>query len=400
MDPITKALKDGLEGKKLSQKTKQEILTVKPRKKRNFTPQIVAICICVVTLFLLYTNAERTPPQIITANAPLGSVDEAALNYFNREASKLQIDRKKREDLIHNGDAYLIRLALEQNSGLFYSDSSLSMEERFLISELLHIVQEVVWQNEIWTRIDPIQSIDELAQQAPALIAKLGPAVVIPYMPIEDEKKYQWNLYSYDQKRWISYVVVLALLGLFIVYLFKNNHRIIGSLVIFLAFVSFVQPFTKPFKELAAYDEQTLVEVVERELKKENVRVVGKPQLQYAASIHEKRTALVSFEDGMSVIAIFKYEHGQFIKESMLWHTGTIFSDTTFGNGEKEPGFVTALGFKPEHDIATFRIMSENKQIAETTLTEGEPTILYLKHKSYISSMEFYFLDEHGEAVQ
>lgn len=404
MDPITKALKDGLDSKTLSRKTKQEILTAKPRKKRNFTPQIVAICICAVALFLLITNEEKTPPQMATANALLGSVDEAALNYFNREVPKLQMDRKKREDLIHNGDAYLMRLALEQNSSLFYSESSLSVEERFLVSELLHIVQEVVWQNEIWTRIDPIQSIDELAQQAPALIAKLEPYVAMPYISIKDEKKYQWDLYSFDQKRWISYVVVLVLLVLGIIYLFKNNHRIIGSLVIFLAFVSFMQPFTKPFKEYAAYDEQTLVEVVARELKKENVRVVGEPQLQYAASIHETRSALVSYEDGMSVIAIFKYKQGQYIKESLLWHTGTIFNDSTFENafeyGEKKSILVSALGFKPEHDVATFRVMSENKQIAETMLTEGKPTIIYLKKPTSLSSMEYHFLDEKGEVVQ
>ena len=399
MDPITKALRDELEEKKLSQKVKQEILTAKPRKKRNFTLQIVAICICAVALFLLFTNVEKTPLQMTTANTVLGSVDEAILNYFNREVPMLQIEREKREDLVYNGDAYLMRLALEQNSDLFYSDSSLSRKDRYLISELLHNVQEVVWQNEIWTRIEPVQSIDELAEQAPALIAKLKPYVEIPYMTIEDEKKHQWKLYSFDQKRWISYVVVLTLLVLLIVYLFKNNHRIIGSLVIFLAFVSFMQPFTKPFKEYAAYDEQTLVEVLTRELEKSNVRVVGEPVLQYASSIHEVRTALVTFEDGLSVMALFNYKNGQFIKEGMTWHTGMVFNDTTFEQGEDGPTVVSVIGFKPGHDVATFRITSEDKPIAETTLTKHKPTIVYLKQPS-ISSMEYHFLDEHGEYVQ
>ena len=87
-----------------------------------------------------------------------------------------------------------------------------------------------------------------------------------------------------------------------------------------------------------------------------------------------------------------------------MWHTGALFNDTTFENafenGEKESVFVSVVGFKSGHDVATFSIMSENKQIAETILTEGEPAILYLKHKPYISSMEFHFLDGNGEVVQ
>lgn len=400
MDPITKVLKNELDEKKLSQKAKQNILLGKPRKKRNFTPQIVTICICAIALFLVFTNIEKTPPKMATANTALSSVDDAILNYFNREVSTLQIEREKRENLFYNGDAYLMRLALEKNSGLYYGNSSLSKEERLLISELLHIVQEAVWQNEIWTRIDSVQSIDELAQQAPALIAKLEPYVEIPYMTIEDEKKHQWKLYSFDQNKWISYVMILALLILFIVYLFKNNHRIIGSLVIFLAFVSFIQPFTKPFKEFVAYDEKTLVEVVARELKKENIKVVGEPQLQYAASIHETRTALVSFEDGMSVIAIFKYEDGQYIKQSMLWHTGTVLNDSTFEEGENEPALISVFGFNTGHNVAKFRIASENKQIAETMVSEHKPTIIYLKNPTSFSNMNYQFLDRNGEIVQ
>lgn len=59
MNSITKALTDELEGKKLSQHAKQQILSRKPRKKRNFIPQIAAICICAMALFLFFTNTEK-----------------------------------------------------------------------------------------------------------------------------------------------------------------------------------------------------------------------------------------------------------------------------------------------------------------------------------------------------
>ncbi|MGN7479404.1 hypothetical protein ACTHOQ_16305 [Solibacillus silvestris] len=400
MDPITKALTDELDGKQLSQKAKQEILAAKPRKRRNFISQITAFCICAVVLFLLITNTEKTPPQMTAANSMLGPVDEAILQYFNNEAPKLQTELEKREDSLQNGDAYLIRLALERNSTVFYGDSSLTPKDRFLISELLHYMQEAIWHNNIRMEVKHVQTIKQLVEAAPVLISKMKPYVEIPYMKIAEEKNRQWNFYSFDTAKWVSYFAVLAMLLAAIVYLFKNNHRIIGALVIFLAVASFSQPFWKPFKDVTAYDEKTFIQVVERGLKEMNIKVTGRPELQYAASIHKTRTALVSFEDGMSVLAVFKYENGQYIKQGMTWHSGKIFSENTFDKEGDENIVVSAIAFKSGHNVIKFRIRHEDEIIAETLLSQQKPMIVYFKKQQETSSMQYEFLDENGELAQ
>lgn len=396
MDPINKALTDGLEGKTLSQQAKQKILTGTPRKKRNFIPQIAAVCICAVALFLFFTNTEETTPQMEAANAMLGAVDEAIVDYFNSEAPKLQVEPDKREDPFHNGDAYLMRLALEQNSGQFYSDSSMTIRERYLVSELLHYVQEAIWHNNTRVEVNTVQSIDQLVEQAPALISQLKPHVELPYVKTTDEKQLQWNYTSFDKKRWVSYVVVLALLLAGIIYLIKYKHFIITAFVILLALVSFSQPFWQPFKDVSAYDEKTMVEFVERELKKMNVRVVGQPELQYAASIHKTRTALVSFEDDMTVLAEFDYDNGRYINQGMAWHSGFNFSKIAI----VQTNTINVMAFKEGHHVAKIRIENEQNYLAEAALKEQKPTIIYFKTPKELSSYSRGYFDANGELVQ
>lgn len=398
MDPIKKVLTDELEGKKLSQEAKQKILTTKPRKKRNFIPQIATICICAVALFLFLTNTEKKAPQMEAANAMFGPVDEAIVDYFNKESPKLQMEPGKQEDPFHNGDAYLMRLALEQNSGQFYSDSSLTKSERYIVSELLHYIQEAIWHNNTRVEVNPVQSINQLVEQAPALISQLKPHVEMPYMKTVDEKQQQWNYTSFDKKRWISYVVVLALLLAAIIYLIKSKHFIIVAFVIFLALVSFSQPFWQPFKDVSAYDEKTLVEVVERELKKMNIRVVGQPELQYAASIHKVRTALVSFEDGMTVLAEFDYNNGRYINRGMTWHSGNIFSNISIVQNEQNT--INVMAFKADHYVAKVLIENEQNYLAEAALKEHKPTIIYFKTPKGLSSYSRVYFDANGERVQ
>ncbi|MEK3764314.1 MULTISPECIES: hypothetical protein [unclassified Solibacillus] len=395
MNSITKALTDELEGKKLSKHAKQQILSRKPRKKRNFIPQIAAICICALALFLFFTNTEKKTPKMTAADAMFGYVDEAIVDYFNNEAPKLQVEPGKKEDPFHNGDAYLMRLALEQNSGRFYSDSMLSQSDRYVLSELLHYVQEAIWHNNVQVEINPVKSIDQLVEQAPALISQLKPHVEIPYMKVTDEKQRQWNYTSFDTKRWVSYVVVLALLLAAIIYLIKYKHFIITAFVILLAFVSFSQPFWQPFKDVSAYDEKTLVEAVEGELKKVNVKVVGQPELQYAASIHKTRTALVSFEDGMTVLAEFDYDNGRYINQGMTWHSGYNFSKLAI----VQTHTINVMAFKAGHHVAKIRVENEQNYSAETTLKEQKPTIIYFKTPKELSSYSRGYYDANGELV-
>lgn len=400
MDPITKAITNELDNKKLSQKTKQEILTGKSRKKRNFIPPIAAICICAVALFLFFTNTEKMEPHMSAANAMFGPVDEAIVDYFNSEVPKLRIKPGEQVDSFHNGDAYLMRLALEQNSGRFYNDSLLSKSDRYVVSELLHYVQEAIWHGNVQVEIEPVQSVDQLVDQAPALISQLKTYVEIPYMKTTEEKQQQWNFTSFDTKKWVSYIAILALLVACIVYLVKYKHFIIVAFVILITAISLSQPFWQPFKDVSAYDEKTLVDVVERGLKEMNVKVMGKPELQYAASIHKTRTALVSFEDDMSVLAVFEYENGRYIKQGMTWHPGQIFREHAPNTIDGESTLIIPVAFKSGHNIAEFRVYNEHKVFAETKITAQKPAIIYFKQPQEISVLQLEFLDTNGEAVQ
>lgn len=277
MDPIKQALTEELEQKTLSLQKKQAILQRKQPQQNKWLPKIVAVCIAAIALFLFVTTTEQKT-QPITATASLGSVDAGIVAYYNNQATREASD-------LYNGDAYLLRLALENNSRMFYEDSKLTVKNRFLVSELLHYIQEASWQGDVSFSLQPVASIEELVTLAPQIIAELKPQVSFSYMSVADEKTHQWKFYSYDTKAWVGYVVVLALLLMAVVNLWRNKHWIILSCCVLLLVVAAYQPFTKPYQDTAAYDEQLLIEVVSKQLAEMDVKATGEPVLQYAATI-------------------------------------------------------------------------------------------------------------------
>ena len=401
MDPISKALAERLDDKRLSSQAKKAILTGQSQKRKSFMPQIVVLCMCAIAAFLIFTNvgSEKSILHTASQEARFGDLDKAILQYVNDEAAQLQIIVEERNRTFFNGDAYLMRLALEQNSGVFYQDSSLNEHDRFLISELLHTIQEASWQANVTTRIKPVQSIEELVAEAPSIIAKLKPYVEMTYVKIADEQRLGLKLYSFDTKNWITYFAILAVLVLFIIKLLKNNYRIIGALVIIATFVSFMQPFVLPFKGSVAYDEQTMLEVVQKMLEEQNVKTVGQPVLEYAASINQTRTALVSFEDGLSVLATFQYRDGQYVQNTMMWHSGAIFHESAFNGLDDELMLVRVHGFKTGHEVGTIQIKDDENRIEEVKLTQKKPTIIYYKKSADTSELKYHLFNEQGEEL-
>ncbi len=390
MDPIKQALTEELQQKTLSLQKKQAILQRKQPHQNKWLPKVVAVCIAVIALFLIVTTAGQKP-EPLTATAPLGSVDTGVVDYFNKQATREASD-------LYNGDAYLLRLALENNSRMFYEDSQLSLANRILVSELLHYIQEASWQGDVQLSLQPVTSIEELVTLAPKVIAELKPQVNFSYMTVTDEKKHQWKFYSYDTKAWVGYMVVLALLLMAIVKLGRDKHWIIVSCCVFLAIVAAYQPFTKPYKHEAAYDEHTLIEVVSNQLEKMDVKASGEPVLQYAATIHRTRSALVAFDD-YKVLATFTYKNGHYIEQTMSWHTGDLFRETSMAPFE-EPLHTIAFGFADGHNVAELRLEGDSSYEQEISVKPNEPTIIFYKQPSELTGFGVWYLDEQGQQVQ
>ncbi|MER1958781.1 MAG: hypothetical protein ABS942_15465 [Solibacillus sp.] len=391
MDPIKQALTEELEQKTLSLHKKQAILQHQQPQRKLWLPKIVAVCIAAIALFLLVTTSEQKP-EPLTATGPLGSVDTGVVEYFNKQATREASD-------LYNGDAYLLRLALENNSQMFYEDSQLSLKNRFLVSELLHYIQEASWQGDVQFSLQPVTSIEELVILAPQVIAELKPQVNFSYMTVADEKKHQWKFYSYDTKAWVGYMVVLALLLMAIMKLGRDKHWIILSCCVFLAIVAAYQPITKPYKDTAAYDEHTLIEVVSNQLEEMNVKASGKPVLQYAATIHTTRAALVAFDD-FKVLATFTYKNGHYVKDMMTWHTGELFRETAFDTMENPLQHTLAFGFADGHNVATLRLADDARYKQEIAITQNQPTIIFYKKPQDLSGFGVFNLDEQGQQVQ
>ena len=390
MDPIKQALTEELQQKTLSLQKKQAILQRKQPHQNKWLPKVVSVCIAAIALFLLVTTAGQQP-EPLTATAPLGSVDTGVVDYFNKQATREASD-------LYNGDAYLLRLALENNSRMFYEDSQLSLANRLLVSELLHYIQEASWQGDVQLSLQPVTSIEELVTLAPKVIAELKPQVNFSYMTVTDEKKHQWKFYSYDTKAWVGYMVVLALLLMAIVKLGRDKHWIIVSSCAFLALVAAYQPFTKPYKHEAAYDEHTLIEVVSNQLEKMDVKASGEPVLQYAATIHRTRSALVAFDD-YKVLATFTYKNGHYIEQTMSWHTGDLFRETSMAPFE-EPLHTIAFGFADGHNVAELRLEGDSSYEQEISVKPNEPTIIFYKQPSELTGFGVWYLDEQGQQVQ
>ena len=110
-----------------------------------------------------------------------------------------------------------------------------------------------------------------------------------------------------------------------------------------------------------------------------DVKAVGQPVLEYAASIYQTRTALVSFEDGLSVLATFEYQDGQYVQTTMMWHSGAIFYESAFNEINDDLMLVRMHGFKTGHEVGSIQIEDDGNRIEEVKLTPKKPTIIYYK---------------------
>ncbi|WP_332650423.1 hypothetical protein [Lysinibacillus sp. 54212] len=398
MDPISKALSDSLNTKKMSPQLKHSILNGQ-RKKRNYMPSFIVVSMIVISalLYLTINVKNEGVPQEASGDARFGSVDEAIVNYFNDMVILLESDDTNQ--FFYAGDAYLMRLALEKNSGQFYSDSSLNSQERFLISELLHYFQEALWHGDTPQQVQQVESIKELVSQAPALIAKLEPVAEIPYIKIGDEKNNGMKLLYYEWSNWLTLLFMQVLVVAAIVFLFKNKHRKIGVLFIIVFVVSTLQLFMSPNRNNIGYDEQTIIEVVGKRLDEAHVKF-GEPTLEYVSTFHNTRSALISYSDGLSALAVFEYHDGQYVYSSMTWHSGNIFNEGQFVTIDDETTTVRMLGLKSEHEVASITIYENRKNKEFVNITPGKPTIVHYIVPVDVKEHSYLYLNERGEQVE
>lgn len=400
LDKIREALKDNLNHKRLSVETKQQILNNARKKQHPFIPlaSILIVAIAVFLIFTMQNEAGDVNTAISSQYVNVKNLDLEIVDYYNEAVDILRSPDQKTFDRV--GDAYLMRLALEKNSGLFYGDSSLVQKERLLISELLHYLQEAIYFESVYVaQLPQISSIEELVEMAPTTISELKSVAEIPFVKVTDELGNTRTIVNWKLGQWLGFALVVFLLLAFIVHLYRKGYRVppVLFLLILATMVSFL---FLPKKNNIVYDETTMVQVSHEHLVEANVRV-SSPTLEYAATFHDVRVVLTSYPDGLNALTIFQYNsNGVYDLTGAQWHAGDILLDSAFSGIEDDTKSIQILGFPAGHQIdAVEMTINEKPNYVDTiAIPSGEPAIRFYFNPE-AKSIEYKYLNAEGKPI-
>lgn len=371
MGRIREALKEQLNQGQLSNTAKQRM---KQRSNRSyrFVP-IVTVLATYIALFLFLSNdatlfqEQSTAISVESANEK--DLDESIVVFTNETIEQIEIG----EQNVRIGEAYPMRLALEQNSGLIYSNSSLVYRDRILISKFLHYLQEAYF-----SKIDPvnlteIDSIETLLQQAPAFIEQIEKENGVSYISVQHEKQNRlvsdWSL-----EKWILLLVGVCLIIALIVRLWRNHYRIPPIIFAIIAIVWISGLFVNNSGGIG-YDETSMVQTVEANLKSSNVRLVGSPTIEAIVGHPQNRYILLTYEDGLNVLGSFTMEDGRYRLAGSEWHSGDVFTSwwSDF-DGER----VMAILIANNHPYSQLKL-TPDAEVYEYPLKRNKATVLLFR---------------------
>lgn len=313
MDKIREAFESELAKGKLSEQRKREMIKASRKSTFRFVP-VVTMLVAALSLFLMWsiwqTDSLEQDHFVSMEQTNVKDLEQAILTYTNE---LLEADAQD-GFYLNVGESYPLRLALEQNSGLFYSDADLTKSEKMLLSKFLHYLQNVhVLQ--LNPEFQPVETMDELLQQAPLFIERWE-GMDKPFKSIRDEQKNP-KLADFEAMDWLVFFCVIIVGVLIIMKLWRSHYRvppIIWGLILLLYIISSIINLG-----YVAYDETSMVKIIEEDLERSHVRIVGEPKVEAIAGNSLNRYMLLSYEDGLEVVGSFSEENGFFYWQGNTW---------------------------------------------------------------------------------
>lgn len=313
MDKIREAFESELAKGKLSEQRKREMIKASRKSTFRFVP-VVTMLVAALSLFLMWsiwqTDSLEQDHFVSMEQTNVKDLEQAILTYTNE---LLEADAQD-GFYLNVGESYPLRLALEQNSGLFYSDADLTKSEKMLLSKFLHYLQNVhVLQ--LNPEFQPVETMDELLQQAPLFIERWE-GMDKPFKSIRDEQKNP-KLADFEAMDWLVFFCVIIVGVLIIMKLWRSHYRvppIIWGLILLLYIISSIINL-----RYVAYDETSMVKIIEEDLERSHVRIVGEPKVEAIAGNSLNRYMLLSYEDGLEVVGSFSEENGFFYWQGNTW---------------------------------------------------------------------------------
>ena len=358
MDKIREALQSELERGKLSEQSKKNIVKKSRKTAFRFVP-VVTLFAAAISLFLAWGVWQTdSVEQTDTRSKEYVDMKDLAQSIVTYTNELLQAEAAG-EFYLQVGESYPLRLALEKNSGLFYSDVDLTQREKMLLSEFLHYLQNVhILQ--LNTEFQPVETLEELVQQAPAFIERWA-TTEKTFKPIEDEQKNP-KLAAFGLLDWLMLFGVLVVSVYTIVKLWRKHYRIPSIIwgIILILSVSSLFLHSRDY----AYDETSMVRLMEEGLEASHVRIVGEPTVEALAGNSLNRYMLLSYEDGLQVLGAFTEEDGFFYWRGNSWGAySTFLEHSNIQSGQFESVQIITYIVPPAFEHSTVKMDVEGEMI-------------------------------------
>ena len=368
MDRIQETLKNTLDEEKLTDAAKQKIYTKSSLHRRKLVP-FISVLVAAIVLFLMWsTNAttvdEKVP--ITTNSSQTKNLEQSILTYYNSAAAAL----KTTDRYFFVGDGYAMRLALETNSAYFYGNTNLSHSDQLLLSKLLHYLQEGLYEREAVELAQPITSIKELLEAAPATINQLKNVATISYTPIQHELSNSKKIAHWGLLPWVVFAAISLAVVYVVLSLWRKGHRVPPMLLA--AFGLFLLFSLTMTRSDVGYDEASMLQLAEQQLDEMNVRKVGEPIIEAVAGYHDQRFLMFTYEDGLTALATFKHEKGYFVYYGMK--AGADRQTTVEYTDDSKRMLI--LGLPIASNTKSIQLTEDHITSDKIPFTPGQPAIL------------------------
>lgn len=381
MDKIREAFQSELSKGKLSERAKREIANTSKKSRFRFVP-IVTVLICTLSLFIAWNLSLTDSPNKMqsTEQMDVKDLEQSIVNYTN----ELLLAASNEEFYVNVGESYPLRLALERNSGLLYSNGNLSSDEKMLLSQFLHYLQEThVLQ--LYVDFQSVNTIGELLQSAPQFVANWD-SMLHSFKPIADEQKNP-KFVDFSGMDWLVFVGAIVVSLYIIIRLWRNHYRV-PPLVWSILLILFICGMFLNLRAIG-YDETSMVKEIEKDLENANVRLSGEPTVEAIAGNSLNRYMLLSYNDGLVAVGNFREENGFFYYEGASWGRNNAFAETsTIGSGQFENVQLITVIMPKETENSIVKMDIEGK-IIEVPLPEDRASIWMYRHDG--KDIDFYF---------
>lgn len=375
MDKIREAFQTELDERKLSKQAKERIVAKNKKQKFRFVPivTVLALCICTFFIWTALTTPISYETELISSEPSDAKDLEASIVQITNETIMAAAQQQWNPRI---GEAFPMRLALEQGSGLFYTGSMLKQEEQMLLSEFLHYLQVAHVADDNLSMLQPFQTVEEIVEAAPAFIQLVIDEEGETYKTFASEKRYI-PIFDWQYYQWVIYITLGLIAAIIFIWLWREHYRVPPILLALVGLIMLV-PNVFNLNNNIGYDEASMAEVLHDSIEG-HIRLVGEPTIVAVAGTEGGRYILLSYEDGLNVLGEFPKQNGRYHYRGASWHSGNEFRTVEFlYNEDGRPDTMHILATTRESGYEKLIIRS-NLGVDVLSLTKDEPNILLYK---------------------